>query len=122
MTDLPIPEDTKRDKEAMKFAVPFRKVNPLDGLPEFLKDPKNYKKVQKALLDTLSCGKLHSDPLQSMNCKKCTENMVKRRELMKKFGFKSAAQYMAWRKTHEEIRRMMPLVDWEKDDKGTLKV
>lgn len=110
MTDLPIPEDAKRDKEAMKHAVPANKVvNPLDGLPEWLKHPKSYMPVQKELLETLSCGKLHSDPAQIMHCAKCTENMGKRRALMRKFGFKNAAQYMAWRKTHEEIKARVPL-------------
>lgn len=109
MTDIPAPEETKNDQEAMKHAVPFKKVSPLQGLPEYLKDPKSYMPVQKALLDTLSCGKLHSDPSQVFHCAKCSENMVRRRELMRKFGFRNAAQYMAWKKTHEEIKNRMPL-------------
>jgi hypothetical protein len=109
MSDLPTPEDTKRDQEAMKSAVQYKKVNPLKGLPEYLKDPKNYLPVQKALLETLNCGKLHSDPSQAFHCSKCTENMQVRRELMRKFGFRNAAQYMAWKKTHENIKARMPL-------------
>jgi hypothetical protein len=112
MNDLPVPEDTKRDQEAMKHAVPYKqmkKVNPLDGLPEWLKNPANYSTVQKALLETMVCGKLHSDPSQSLNCQKCTDNMLTRRKLMEKFGFRSPAQYMAWRKTNEEIKSRMPL-------------
>ncbi len=110
MSELPIPEDLARDKEAMKHALNHKKVvNPLDGLPEFLKDPKNYMPVQKALLNTLSCGKLHSDPLKASECAKCSENMLERRMLMKKFGFKGPEQYMAWRKTHEGIKESMPL-------------
>lgn len=108
MSDLPIPEDAKRNKEAMQYATPYKKVNPLDGLPEYLKDPKNYEKIQRSLLETLSCGKIHSDPSQSLTCSKCTENMMERRRLMEKFGFKDAAQYMAWRKTHEEIKNTFP--------------
>lgn len=81
----------------------------LAGLPEYLKDPKNYIKVQKALLETMSCSKSHSDPSEMFHCKQCTENMIKRRELMKKFGFKSPAQYLDWKKTHEEIKKRMPL-------------
>lgn len=109
MTDLPTPEDTKRDKEAMQYAQKYKKVNPLDGLPEWLKDPKNYLPVQKALLETLNCGKLHSDPSASLKCKKCGENMMTRRRLMEKFGFKNSAQYMAWKKTHNELQNSMPL-------------
>lgn len=102
--------DTKPD---IKYANP---TNPLlDGLPEFLKEPKNYMKVQKALLDTLSCGKLHSDPLKMMECSKCTENMITRKKLMEKFGFGkeddvlTLKRYMEWKKIHEEIKRRMPL-------------
>jgi len=81
----------------------------LAGLPEYLKDPKNYIPVQKALLETMACKKLHGDPSEMFECKTCTDNMVKRRELMAKFGFKSPAQYMEWKRTHEEIKKRMPL-------------
>lgn len=86
------------------------KTNPLlDMLPEFVKDPRNYLKIQKALLETLSCSKSHSDALEMAKCKKCTVNMQTRRALMKKFGFINAAQYMAWRRAHEFIKQRMPL-------------
>lgn len=124
MTDLPLNEDAKRDKEAMEHATPYGKVvNPLDGLPDWVKHPKNYEKIQRALLETLTCGKLHSDPAQSLHCAKCTQNMVERRKLMQKFGFKNAAQYMAWRKTHEEIKNKVPLEMYNRlinEDKTTL--
>jgi predicted RNA-binding Zn-ribbon protein involved in translation (DUF1610 family) len=81
----------------------YQRVNPLDGLPEYLKDPENYYIVQKALLETLSCGKTHSDPVKMAECPKCTQNMITRRKLMKQMGFKSAAQYFAWRRVHEKI-------------------
>lgn len=90
----------------------LKSVNPLDGLPEYLKKPESYEKVQMALLDTLACGKTHSDPLQMMECKKCAENMLVRRQLMKKLGFSGVEQYMAWRKTHEEIKRRVPLAKY----------
>jgi predicted RNA-binding Zn-ribbon protein involved in translation (DUF1610 family) len=87
----------------------LQKVNPLDGLPEYLKDPKNYMKVQKALLDTMRCPKAHGEVTDVFKCPKCTENMLVRKELMRKFGFKSPNQYMAWKKTHEDIKRSVPL-------------
>ena len=99
----------ERDKEAMKYAQKYRKVNPLDGLPEYLKDPKNFYKINKALLETLSCGKLHSELKHVYTCKKCTENMILRKDLMVQFGFKDAKQYLAWKKTHFELKRRMPL-------------
>lgn len=91
---------------------PTHKVHPLDGLPEFLKDPANYMKVQRALLETLTCGKSHSELLNMADCKKCKENMLIRRELMKRFGFKHPAMYMAWRKTHEYIKASVPLDEY----------
>ena len=101
MTDLPTPEQ------------PDVGLNPkpslTDHLPDYVKDPKNYMKIEKALLETLSCGKLHSDPLQMTECLTCTENMKLRRELMKKFGFYTPAIYQAWRKIHQEIKKRVPL-------------
>jgi len=117
MKDLPVPEgENKPDiAEAMKHAKKYRDVvNPLNRLPDYVKDPKNYMKIQKALLETLSCGKAHGDPHQMMVCAKCTENLRERNKLMQKFGFTSTAVYMAWRKAQEEIRRLTPQVDWEK--------
>lgn len=100
-------------KEASQFPK-FNKANILDGLPDYVKDPANYMTIQKALLNTLSCGKSHSDPVKMAECKKCTENMLVRRQLLKRFGFKNSAQYMRWRRTHESIKTRYPLVDWEK--------
>lgn len=112
--ELPTP-GSDLNKDAMKNPSPYYHVkNPLDGLPEWVKHPKNYEKIQRALLDTLSCGKVHSDPSQVFHCKKCSENMAERRKLMQKFGFKNAAQYMAWRKTHEEIKNRVPLEMYNK--------
>lgn len=85
------------------------KVHPLDGMPDSLKDPRNYMKIQRALLETLACGKSHSDLLAMSECKKCQENMLMRRALLKKLGFKHPAMYMAWKKTHEYIKERMPL-------------
>lgn len=90
------------------------KINPLlDSLPEFLKDPANFEKIQKSILMTFisTCG--HSEIMDWAKCDKCTKKMLERRKLLKKLGFKNPAQYMAWRKTHEKIKVMYPLVDWK---------
>lgn len=106
---------TKQENMSKKLPTPeqpdihYGKANILDGLPPFLKEPKNYMVVQKALLETMTCGKSHSDPAEMLKCKKCAENMLKRRQLMAKFGFKSPAQYMSWKETHEEIKKRVPL-------------
>lgn len=83
-------------------------VNPrLASLPDFTRDPRNFYKIQKALLETLHCHTSHSDPAEVFKCKKCTENMMERRKLMEKFGFKSPDQYMEWRREHEAVKRVL---------------
>ena len=91
--------------------------NPLiASLPAHLKDPKNFKKIQKAIINTTRvCRKSHADVLEMANCLTCTHAMLERRALLKRLGFRNAKQYMAWRKIHEEIRKMMPLVDFKKE-------
>lgn len=86
----------------------------LAGLPDYVKDPKNFYKIQKALLETMACHATHSEPMDVFKCKKCQENVLERRKLMKTFGFQSPAQYMAWRKTHETIKRGIPLDIYKK--------
>lgn len=118
--DLPTPKEEdgltkeERDKKAMEAGVFVSKAKGiLDDLPDYTKNPKNYMKIQKELLESLACRKDHADPSEMFDCKTCQQNAFKRRKLMKKYGFTSPAQYMAWKKTHEEIRKMMPLVDWD---------
>lgn len=90
------------------------KYDPLTvDLPAYLKDPANFEKIQKQILDTFVLGHSHGEVLEWSKCKKCTEGMLNRRKLLKKLGFKNARQYYAWRKTHEKIKEMMPLVDWK---------
>lgn len=81
----------------------------LDGLPAYLKEPKNYVKIEKSIIETLSCGKVHSDPIEMQNCAKCKVNMLERRALIEKLGFRSIAQFYAWRKVHQEIKKRVPL-------------
>lgn len=102
MNDIP--------KENLENAVRVKDLyDPLDSLPDWVKHPKNYMKIQKALLETLTCGKSHSDPVKMAECPKCTENMKARRALMRKFGFKDSKVYMEWRRRQEEIKRRVPL-------------
>ena len=116
MTDIPTPK-SDIPEENLNNPTPYKQVfkkNPLDGLPDWAKHPKNFETIEKALLDTLTCGKLHSDPIKMSECTKCTENMLVRKALMKKFGFSGVKQYMAWRKTHHEIKARMPLEMYNK--------
>lgn len=115
MTNLPTPENN--DLEAMKHAVRAKDLrSPLDSLPDYVKDPKNYQKIEKALLETMVCPKSHSDPMEMTKCKKCTENMLVRRQMLKKLGFKHPSVYLAWKKIQTGIRKRTPLVDWEKGE------
>lgn len=86
----------------------------LASLPDYLKNPANYLEVQKKILKTVysNCG--HSELLDWSKCSKCTNKMLERRKLLKKLGFKHPAQYMLWRRVHEEIKKRMPLVKWKK--------
>lgn len=89
-------------------------LNPLiASLPPYLKDPANFEKVQKSIIETFRSTCSHSDMLEWSNCLKCTKKMLERRALLKKLGFKSAAQYMAWRKVHETIVTRFPLWDFK---------
>lgn len=87
------------------------KVHPiLASLPDYLKDPENFKKIQAKIVDTMisSCG--HSDIIQWSECKKCTDKMLQRRLLLRKLGFKNPAQYMMWRKVHEKIAEHQKMI------------
>lgn len=75
-------------------------------LPEHLKDPKNYEKIQRAILDAGASRHSHSDMLEWSACKYCQQKEWNRKEMMKKLGFVNGTQYMLWKKIHEEIKRL----------------
>ena len=75
----------------------------LKGLPEYLKDPINYYKIRKKLLDALAGQHSHSEMQNWANCLTCSNKMVNFRETVKKLGFISPAQFMAWQKTMDLI-------------------
>lgn len=113
MKDLPTPEDQIR-KDLQDPSKVYTGKNILSDLPPYLKDPKNYMKIERALLECLSCRKAHSEPLEVANCKTCQTNLQKRRVMMGKFGFKSIEQFMAWRKTHATYKKLVPLDKYNK--------
>lgn len=97
-----------RKEDAAKL--PKYNGNPIfDGMPAYLKDPKNYEKIQKTLLDEIASGHSHSEIIGWYNCVDCQKKVQKRHAMMKKLGFKSPQQYLEWRKVHEKIRELMPL-------------
>jgi len=89
----------------------------LDGLPDYVKDPKNYSKIQTALLDALATSHSHSDLFEWSICPACQDKLKEFRLLHKKFGFRNPAQYYAWKKVMDIIMNPMknPLVDWKND-------
>lgn len=100
------------NKEQAK-KLPRHLKNPLlEGLPAYVKDPKNFFDIQQSIINTVQTTCSHGDVMEYAKCKKCTEKMLERRKLLKKYGFKNPKQYFEWRKVHQEIRRRYPLMDW----------
>lgn len=84
------------------------------SLPEHLKDPRNYEKIQSTILKALRGKCSHGEVVEWAQCGDCQRRFSERRHVLKNLGFKNPAQYMAWRKIHETIKERMPLVDWKK--------
>lgn len=102
------------DSNITPDSFPRSLANPrLAGLPAYLKDPANFKKIEKAILNTFFSTCSHSNMLEWAECPKCTKKMLERRLLLKKLGFKNPGQYMAWKKIHQKIIERYPLMDWK---------
>lgn len=80
--------------------------NVLAGLPEYLKDHENYKKVRKALYETIASTCDHGEVIEWAGCVKCQNKVRDHADMLRKLGFTSPAQYYAWRKVHERIADM----------------
>jgi len=73
--------------------------NPIfKGLPAMLKDPANYETVQRRLLETLASTHSHSDVEEWAKCVDCMVRVEAHKLEMRRLGFKSPEQYMAWKK------------------------
>lgn len=80
------------------------RVHPLvASMPPHLKDPANYKKIQKALLEAGATTHSHGEVLEWASCFKCQKAQNNRLLMMKSLGFTSKAMYMTWRRIHNEI-------------------
>ena|SRR3990167_6973764 len=91
--------------------------NPLiASLPNYLKDPANFYKIQKALLEAGSTPHSHGSVGEWGKCLRCQRAQWNRKEMMIKLGFKSGAQYMAWKLVHSEIKKRMPLIERKKHE------
>lgn len=92
------------EQEITKDTFPTeQKVSVLAGLPEYLKDPANYPKIQKALLETIASKHSHGDIIEWGGCIECQRKMHDHGEMVRKLGFTSPAQYYAWKKVHQQI-------------------
>src|SRR3990167_10385940 len=76
----------------------------LRGLPVHLKDPANFEKVQRALLETLGGTHSHSELQTWGTCVPCQRKLRDHGLMMKKLGFKSPAQYRMWVRVHRKIQ------------------
>jgi len=86
------------------------KLHPLmASLPDYLKDPKNFEKVQKTVLKAFAGKHSHGEVVEWAQCAECQARFQNRRHVLKKLGFKNPAQYQAWKKIHETIKARMPL-------------
>ena len=86
----------------------------LYGLPPALKDPANFEKIQRAILNTLKGKCSHSEMLEMVKCGKCTRKMMERRLLLKRLGFRNPAQYLEWKKVHVRIKELYQNVDFSR--------
>lgn len=90
----------------------YKTLNPLGHLPDYVKDPANYDKIQVALYEVMGCPKGHSEPAQAFDCKGCQQKALERRELMKKFGFRNAGEYLQWKKVMHQMERRVHLAKY----------
>lgn len=84
-------------EEALKL--PKYTPNPLfAGLPARLKDPKNFNKIQKTLLECLAGQHSHSEMTDWSKCITCQNKAANLRNKINSLGFTSSKQYYEWKK------------------------
>lgn len=97
--------------------------NPIfNGLPEYLKDPQYYEKIEMAMIETLSSKKTYSDLMKYIESPEGKKGLLERRALIKRLGFKSTEQYMSWRKVMRSMLNLSekkPLAKYNKDESGS---
>lgn len=81
------------------------KPNPIfKGMSEYLKDPANFEKVEKKLIEILKSDHTHKTASSYVKCKECNLKRIERQNKMKQEGFKNIKQYLEWKKIHTIIR------------------
>ena len=67
-------------------------------LPDYLKDPANYEKIERALLETLASRHSHAEVLDWHKCKSCQNKVLNHKNMMRGLGFLTPAHYYGWKK------------------------
>lgn len=81
--------------------------HPLAGLPAYLKEPESYEKVQKLVIESLAGKHSHGEVVEWAACLACQKRFHERGDVLKRLGFRSIPQYMAWKKVHEQMRSLV---------------
>lgn len=90
------------------------KLHPLVAtMPPHLKDPKNFNKIRKLILETLASTHSHGEVIEWAKCVGCQKRFAERGAVLRKLGFKSPAQYMVWKRIHTEIKKLDPLAKYD---------
>lgn len=86
------------------------KIHPiLAQFPPHLKDPRNYEKIQRELLNAGATKHSHAEVIEWAGCKDCQGREWNRKEVMVRLGFKSGTHYLVWRRIMETIKSRVPL-------------
>ena len=97
-------KEKKPEEIAKELPRELPKVSVFAGMPKYLKEPKNYERIIKTLYEAGNSRCSHSDMFEYSQCKKCQPARINRVAVMRKLGFKDGAQYLAWRRVHENMR------------------
>ena len=75
-------------------------------LPAYLKDPQNYDKINKVIIETLASKHSHGEVVEWATCVACQRRFHERGDVIRKLGFPSIKHYMEWKKIHEQIKSL----------------
>jgi hypothetical protein len=86
------------DKKTLKI-IKEAKENPIfEGLPDKLKDPKNFIETEQKIVNTMVSDHRHKTIKQFIKCKRCQAKVKKKAEMIRDLGFKSFEQYQNWKR------------------------
>ncbi len=97
--------DDKPDIE--QFKQETKKVPITSILPAHLKDPANYYKIKKAIIEAGRTKHSHGEVVDWAACATCQRAEWKKKEFMYAIGFTSGRQYLAWEKVMVQIPEHM---------------